>query len=190
MIVRMFVGTTQRVLGIDPGLTRCGYAVLDARGPSIDVVSLGVLRTPAQDSLPARLARLHQDLTEVLEEFRPTSVAVEQVFFQVNVRTAMSVGQASGLALALAHAAGCTVVQYTPNQVKEAVTGWGGAGKEQVQKMVQARLGLSVAPKPADAADAAALALCHLAIGPVHQRLIAAGAPDIHGRARSRRKAG
>lgn len=190
MIVRMFVANTQRVLGIDPGLTRCGYAVLDAHGPTTELVSMGVLRTPAADPLPARLARLHQDLSEVLDEFRPTSVAVEQVFFQVNVRTAMSVGQASGLALALAHAAGCTVVQYTPNQVKEAVTGWGGAGKEQVQRMVQARLGLRTAPRPADAADAAALALCHLAIGPVHQRLIAAGAPDVHGRARSRRKAG
>lgn len=186
----MFVASDQRVLGIDPGLTRCGYAVLDAHGQSIDVVSLGVLRTPAADPLPARLARLHQDLCDLLDEFRPTSVAVEQVFFQVNVRTAMSVGQASGLALAAASAAGCEVVQYTPNQVKEAVTGWGGAGKEQVQRMVQARLRLSTPPKPADAADAAALALCHMAVGPVHQRLIAAGAPVVHGRARSRRRAG
>jgi crossover junction endodeoxyribonuclease RuvC len=190
MIVRMFVAGSHRVLGIDPGLTRCGYAVLDANGPDVSAVSLGVLRTPATDSLPARLARLHQDFVDLLAEFAPQSVAVEQVFFQVNVRTAMSVGQASGLALALAHAAGCEVVQYTPNQVKEAVTGWGGAGKEQVQRMVQNRLGLSAPPKPADAADAAALALCHLAISPVHRRLIAAGAPDIHGRARSRRKAG
>jgi len=190
MIVRMFVGTSQRVLGIDPGLTRCGYAVLDAHGPSIALVSIGVLRTATNDSLPERLARLHRDLGDLLAEFRPTTVAVEQVFFQVNVRTAMSVAQVSGLALALAHAAGCTVVQYTPNQVKEAVTGWGGAGKEQVQRMVQARLGLTTAPAPADAADAAALAICHLAVGPVHQRLIAAGAPDVHGRARSRRKAG
>ena len=83
-------------------------------------------------------------------------VAVEQVFFQVNVRTAMSVGQASGLALAEAALAGCEVIQYTPNQVKDAVAGWGGADKAQVQKMVQARLGLSTLPKPADAADAAA----------------------------------
>ena len=190
MIVRMFVTGSHRVLGIDPGLTRCGYAVLDADGSDVAAVSLGVLRTPATDSLPARLARLHQDFVDLLAEFAPQSVAVEQVFFQVNVRTAMSVGQASGLALALAHAAGCEVVQYTPNQVKEAVTGWGGAGKEQVQRMVQNRLGLSAPPKPADAADAAALALCHLAVSPVHRRLIAAGAPDIHGRARSRRKAG
>ena len=94
-------------------------------------------------------------------------VAVEQVFFQVNVRTAMSVGQASGLALCEAAAAGCEVVQYTPNQVKDAVAGYGAAGKQQVQKMVQARLKLTRLPQPADAADAAALALCHLAMAPL-----------------------
>ena len=89
------------------------------------------------------------------------------MFFQVNVRTAMSVGQASGLALAEAAALGCEVVQYTPNQVKDAVAGWGGADKAQVQKMVQVRLGLLGPPRPADAADAAALALCHLASAPM-----------------------
>ena len=92
---------------------------------------------------------------------------VERVFFQVNVRTAMSVGQASGLALCEAAAAGCEVVQYTPNEVKDAVAGYGAAGKEQVAKMVQARLKLSQPPRPADAADAAALALCHLAVAPL-----------------------
>jgi crossover junction endodeoxyribonuclease RuvC len=163
---------TWRVLGIDPGLTRCGYAVLDARGPSRAVaVSLGVIRTPAADALPHRLAALRAELAALLGEFRPDAVAVEHVFFQVNVRTAMSVGQASGLALAEAAARGCEVVQYTPNQVKDAVAGWGGAGKEQVQKMVQARLGLSSPPRPADAADAAALALCHLATAPVRRRV-------------------
>ena len=93
------------------------------------------------------------------------------MFFQVNVRTAMSVGQASGLALAEAAAAGCEVAQYSPNQVKDAVAGWGGAGKEQVQKMVQARLRLDRPPRPADAADAAALALCHLAMAPLQRRI-------------------
>jgi crossover junction endodeoxyribonuclease RuvC len=96
------------------------------------------------------------------------------VFFQVNVRTAMSVGQASGLALAEAAAAGCEVAQYTPNQVKDAVAGWGGAAKEQVQKMVQARLRLASPPQPADAADAAALALCHLASAPMRAQIAAA----------------
>jgi crossover junction endodeoxyribonuclease RuvC len=163
---------TVRVLGIDPGLTRCGYAVVDGRGPgSAQAVSLGVIRTPPTDPLPQRLAALRVEIVALLAEFQPHVVAVERVFFQVNVRTAMSVGQASGLALCEAAAAGCEVVQYTPNQVKDAVAGHGGAGKEQVQKMVQARLKLSQLPKPADAADAAALALCHLAMAPMSRRV-------------------
>lgn len=160
-----------RVLGIDPGLTRCGYAVVDGRGPSAArAVALGVIRTPSDDELPWRLASLRNELVSLLREFRPAVVAVERVFFQVNVRTAMSVGQASGLALCEAAAAGCVVVQYTPNEVKDAVAGYGSAGKEQVARMVQARLGLSARPKPADAADAAALALCHLATAPMSRR--------------------
>ncbi|HSP27052.1 MAG TPA: crossover junction endodeoxyribonuclease RuvC [Ilumatobacteraceae bacterium] len=159
---------SQRVLGIDPGLTRCGYAVVDGRGASKAVaISLGVITTPRTDPLPQRLAALRTEFASLIDEYRPDVVAVEQVFFQVNVRTAMSVGQASGLALAEAALAGCEVVQYTPNQVKDAVAGWGGADKLQVQKMVQARLNLSALPKPADAADAAALALCHLAMAPL-----------------------
>ena len=165
---------TLRVLGIDPGLTRCGYAVVDGRGPgAAQAVSLGVIRTPPGDPLPQRLAALRVEIVALLTEFSPHVVAVEQVFFQVNVRTAMSVGQASGLALCEAAAAGCEVVQYTPNQVKDAVAGYGGAGKEQVQKMVQARLKLSQLPRPADAADAAALALCHLAMAPMSRRVAA-----------------
>ena len=166
----MFVPT--RVLGIDPGLTRCGYAVVDGEGPTkASAVSLGVIRTPASDPLPQRLATLRVEFESLISEFRPQVVAVERVFFQVNVRTAMSVGQASGLALAEAALSGCEVVQYTPNQVKETVAGWGGADKAQVQKMVQIRLQLASIPKPADAADAAALALCHLAVAPFGQRL-------------------
>jgi crossover junction endodeoxyribonuclease RuvC len=155
-----------RVLGIDPGLTRCGYAVLDARGHQVSAVALGVIRTPPSSPLPQRLASLRDELRALIVQYQPHAVAVEQVFFQVNVRTAMSVGQASGLALAEAAAAGCDVVQYTPNQVKNSVAGWGGAGKPQVQKMVQVRLGLTTVPEPPDAADAAALALCHLAMAP------------------------
>lgn len=160
-----------RVLGIDPGLTRCGYAVLDGRGPSnVRAVSMGVIRTPASDPLPMRLAALRTEFTALIAEFEPDVVAVEQVFFQVNVRTAMATAQASGLALAEAAIAGCEVIQYTPNQVKDAVAGWGGAGKEQVQKMVQVRLKLSSLPTPADAADAAALALTHLSMSPIGRR--------------------
>jgi len=137
-------------------------------------VALGVLRTPPGEPLPQRLAMLRADLAELIAEFAPQAVAVEQVFFQVNVRTAMSVGQASGLALAEAASAGCEVAQYTPNQVKDVVAGWGGAGKAQVQKMVQIRLGLATVPKPPDAADAAALALTHLAMAPMQRRVAAA----------------
>ncbi|MFK8026237.1 MAG: crossover junction endodeoxyribonuclease RuvC [Ilumatobacter sp.] len=161
----MFV---RRVLGIDPGLTRCGYAVVEGRNVgSARAVSMGVIRTSSSDALAHRLGELRTEFTSLIEEFEPDAVAVEQVFFQVNVRTAMATAQASGLALAEAALAGCEVIQYTPNQVKDAIAGWGGAGKEQVQKMVQVRLGLSTLPKPADAADAAAIALTHMAMSPV-----------------------
>lgn len=167
----MFARDGLVVLGIDPGLTRCGYAVLHSQGNAVRPLSLGVIRTPADMPLPNRLAELQRELKALLAEFSPQAVAVEQVFFQTNVRTAMSVGQASGLALAEAAAFGCDVMQFTPNQVKDSVAGWGGADKAQVQKMVQARLGLSTPPKPADAADAAALALCYLAAAPMRRRL-------------------
>lgn len=177
-----------RVLGIDPGLTRCGYAVLESgTGSAVKVISMGLLRTSPEAELPERLAALLSDVQDLLDEFRPRTVAVEQVFFQVNVRTAMSVGQASGLVLALAHRAGCSVVQYPPNQVKETVTGSGRADKAQVQKMVQMRLGLTVASEPADVADAVAVALCHLGVEPVHRQLLAAGASSVTGRLRSRK---
>jgi crossover junction endodeoxyribonuclease RuvC len=163
------------VLGIDPGLSRCGYACLETgAGHSVRAISMGVLTTPASHPLPRRLADLRAELAALVAELRPDVVAVEHVFFQVNVRTAMSVGQASGLALAEAAAAGCEVVQYTPNQVKEAVTGFGAADKAQVQKMVQARLGLAAPPKPPDVADAAALALCHIATAPFRRHVSAA----------------
>lgn len=165
----MFATSQFRVLGIDPGLTRCGYAVVDRSGPT--AMAMGVIRTPASDPLPQRLAALRKELAALITEYRPDAVAVEHVFFQVNVRTAMSVGQASGLALAEAATAGCEVAQYTPNEVKSAIAGWGGAPKEQVQKMVQARLRLTRPPQPADAADAAALALCHLATAPMRERV-------------------
>ena len=111
------------------------------------------------------------EVRALLGEFRPVAVAVERVLFQVNVRTAMSVGQASGVAMVEAVAAGCEVVQYSPNEVKSAVAGWGGADKLQVQQMVQTLLGLAEPPHPFDAADAAALALCHVAMAPLRRAL-------------------
>jgi crossover junction endodeoxyribonuclease RuvC len=160
------------VLGIDPGLSRCGYgAVAKEGGGRPRAVAIGVLTTSPSLELPLRLAELQRELRALIAELRPDVVAVERVFFQVNVRTAMSVGQASGIAMAEAAAAGCAVAQYSPNQVKEAVAGWGAAGKDQVERMVQTLLGLDQPLRPVDAADAAALALCHLATAPLLARL-------------------
>ena len=135
------------------------------------VADMDLVRRDEHDALKAEVAALRAELAALMEEFQPHAVSVEHVFFQVNVRTAMSVGQASGLALAEAASRGCEVAQYTPNQVKDAVAGYGGAGKEQVGHMVQTLLGLAAPPKPADAADAAALALCHLAHAPMRAKV-------------------
>ncbi|MGH9152900.1 MAG: crossover junction endodeoxyribonuclease RuvC [Acidimicrobiales bacterium] len=158
-------------LGIDPGVSRCGYGLVARQGAGYRAVAAGVIRTPPADPLPERLAALAGELRALIDEHRPEVVVVERVFFQTNVRTAMSVGQASGLALAAAAAAGCRVAQYTANEVKSSVTGYGAATKEQVQRMVQALLGLPDRPRPPDAADALALALCHLAVAPRLARL-------------------
>ena len=155
------------VLGVDPGLSRCGYCVLDV-GPrgSSRAVAVGVLSTSPQVSVPRRLAELQRDVRELMDEFPPTAVAVERVLFQVNVSTAMGVGQASGIVMAEAASRGCDVVEYSPNQVKEALAGHRSAGNEQVQEMVRRLLGHTDVLRPADAADAAAVALCHVAHAP------------------------
>jgi crossover junction endodeoxyribonuclease RuvC len=158
-------GPAAVVLGIDPGVSRCGYGAVVAEGSTLTALACGVIRTPPSDPLPERLAALQGELEGLIVELRPTAVAVERVFFQTNVRTAMSVGQASGLALAAAARAGVPVCQYTPNEVKQAVAGYGAAGKEQVQAMVTRLLHLVEVPKPPDAADALALAICHLSAG-------------------------
>ena len=137
----------------------------------ISLTSLGVLRTKPEDELPARLAEIAQEVDALLDQYQPNAVAVERIFFQSNVRTAMSVGQVSGLVLSAAARRGIEVVQYSPNQIKLAITGWGGADKAQVQKMVKQRLKLNTIPKPADAADAAAIALCHIASSPLAMKI-------------------
>lgn len=155
------------VLGVDPGLTRCGYAVLRRRSAQdMSILSMGTIRTAPSMPLPERLNEIRVEIQGLLEEFRPAAVAAEQVFFQTNVRTAMSVGQASGVVLATASGFGCEVAQYSPSQVKSTVAGWGGANKEQVGRMIQQRFGLSASPSPADVADAVAIALCHCAVQP------------------------
>ncbi|HUQ39871.1 MAG TPA: crossover junction endodeoxyribonuclease RuvC [Acidimicrobiales bacterium] len=154
------------VLGVDPGLSRCGYGAVRREGSRLSAVAAGVITTPPDDPLPERLASLARELRALLTELDPQVVVVERVFFQTAVRNAMAVGQASGLALAAAAEHGCTVVQYTSNEVKQSVTGYGAATKEQVQRMVQAVLGLAERPRPPDVADALALALCHIQLGP------------------------
>jgi crossover junction endodeoxyribonuclease RuvC len=150
-----------RVLGVDPGLGRCGWGVLDQAGGRATAVAYGTVETGG-DQVAPRLATLAARLREVLAAHRPEALAVERVFFNANVRTAMTVGQASGVVLLLAAEHGLQVAAYTPPQVKRAVTGTGGAPKEQVGYMVRALLGLEAVPTPADTADALAVALCHL----------------------------
>jgi crossover junction endodeoxyribonuclease RuvC len=149
------------VLGIDPGLSRCGYGAVTGRGRDSRAVAYGVIRTAPSDALPARLCALEAELSALVADLRPAAVAVERVLFQTNARTAMAVGQASGLALMVAARAGIPVAQYSPNEVKLAVAGYGGADKVQVQTMVMRLLSLAEVPSPPDAADALALALCH-----------------------------
>ncbi len=149
------------VLGIDPGLSACGYGAVCRAGASFTAVAAGAIRTDRALPLAQRLAALEEELESLVAALGPIAVVVERVLFQANARTAISVGQASGLALAVAARAGVPVVQYSPNEVKLAVAGDGGAGKREVQTMVARLLGLAEIPKPADAADALALALCH-----------------------------
>ncbi len=148
------------VLGIDPGLSRCGYGCVEANGRGGRAVAAGTIRTSPTDPTPRRLATLDHEVRVLLAELRPDAVAVERLFFQVNARTAMAVGQASGVVLAAAVHAGCEVAEYTPNEVKQAVAGYGAAPKEQVQRMVLRLTGLTPeGPLALDETDALALAV-------------------------------
>jgi crossover junction endodeoxyribonuclease RuvC len=149
------------VLGVDPGLTRCGYGIVSGTEGHERAVAAGVVTTDVSDPIPLRLATLRAELQAIIGEYRPDVVVVERVLFQTNARTAMSVGQASGVALLCAAEAGLEVVEYSSNEVKLAVAGYGAATKRQVQEMVASLFSLREIPKPPDAADALALALCH-----------------------------
>lgn len=159
------------VLGIDPGLSRCGYGVVHQTPDGLQAVAVGVLRTSPTLPVPERLAELQVDVRLLLREHQPSVLSIERVLFQVNVRTAIAVAQAAGIAMAEAVAAGCEVVEYSPNQVKQAVAGVGGATKDQMERMVQTLLGIAHPLRPVDAADAVALALCHLAHAPMRRRV-------------------
>lgn len=162
------------VMGIDPGLSRCGYGVIRQKGRATEAIAAGIIRTDKDELIPQRLYRLQNELVDLMGTYSPDAVAIEQVLFQVNVRTAMGVGQASGVAMAAAVGAGAGVFEYSPTQIKKAVTGWGSADKEQMGKMVQTLLDLPQPLKPVDAADAVAVALCHLAHAPAASRIQAA----------------
>lgn len=161
-----------RVLGVDPGLTRCGLGVVDAgAGGRLGLVAVGVARTPATDDVAARLLAVATTVEDWLATHRPDVVAVERVFSQHNVRTVMGTAQAGAVAILAAARAGVPVHLHTPSEVKAAITGNGRAGKAQVATMVTRLLRLTTAPTPADAADALALAICQQWRGPAAERL-------------------
>jgi crossover junction endodeoxyribonuclease RuvC len=171
-----------RVLGVDPGLTRCGLGVIDgAPGRPPALVAADVLRTPAGDDIAARLLALEAGIEEWLAAHEPDVVAVERVFSQHNVRTVMGTAQAGALAIVCAARHGLPVGLHTPSEVKAAVTGSGRADKDQVTAMVMRLLRLGDPPRPADTADALALAICHLWRGGMQRRLAAAAAPFTAG---------
>lgn len=150
------------VLGVDPGTATTGYGVVREDDGQLGLVAYGVVTTPAGQPLPLRLQTIYRELRELVETYRPAAGAVEKLFFSRNVRTAMSVGQARGVALLALMDSGLLPGEYTPLEIKQAVTGYGGADKLQVQEMVRALLELPEIPRPDDAADALAVAICHL----------------------------
>lgn len=164
-------------LGIDPGTATTGFALVREERDEYALVDCGVILTSADEPMPRRLLRLHSELSGLIAAFRPDAVAVEELFFNKNVRTAISVGQARGVILLAAAEADVPAYEYTPLQVKQSVVGYGRAEKRQVQEMVRILLGLDEPPRPDDAADAVAVALCHLQSARVQQR-IAEAAPQ------------
>ena len=166
------MGADRRVLGVDPGLTRCGVAVIDgAPGRKVSLRHIAVLRTEPSLAIELRLMELEVGLEAIVAEHAPDVIAVERVFSQHNVRTAMATAQAAAVALLIAARRGIDVALHTPTEVKAAVTGNGRADKAQVTAMVTRVLGLAQAPKPADAADAAAIAICQAWRGAAMSRI-------------------
>lgn len=150
------------ILGIDPGLATMGYGVISAARGNFKVVDYGVVTTPKEDTLPKRLFQIEDGVKELIEAFKPDNIAIEELFFSKNITTGIPVAEARGVILLTAvKSLGNEVYEYTPNQIKQAITGYGGADKIQMQHMVQALLRLKSVPRPDDAADALAVALCH-----------------------------
>lgn len=150
-----------RILGIDPGLATVGFSIVDVEKSKMKLVTCGVISTPAHTSLSSRLDRIFEDMNELISSFDPDVMSIEELFFNTNITTGIAVAHARGVILLSAYRAGVQVFEYTPLQVKQAVVGYGRAEKSQVIDMVRRILALPAAPKPDDAADAVALAICH-----------------------------
>ena len=148
-----------RIIGIDPGTGILGFGVIDSDGRKTKLVTAGVIRTPVHTPLPERLEEIYDGLTEIIEETKPDIMAIEKLFFSKNITTAISVAQARGVAMLTGRQANLRIVEYTPNEIKQTITGYGAAKKPQMQEMVRIHLGLSEVPKPDDCADALAVAI-------------------------------
>jgi len=156
-----------RVLGVDPGTALTGYAVIEEEGHALRAHVIDVIRTEAHTPLPQRLRFIYHSLRTIIETYRPEAAAVEALFFSRNARTAMAVGQARGVVLLALAEAGLPIAEYTPMVIKQTLTGYGGADKAQMQEMIRLLLDLPARPRPDDAADAAAVAICYLHHAPV-----------------------
>jgi crossover junction endodeoxyribonuclease RuvC len=156
-------------IGFDPGTARLGYGVIDSE-PDPQAIDFGVIVTASDKSMAYRLLEIHDAVGELIEHFKPDAIAVERLFFARNVTTAMTVGQARGVILLAAAERGLAVAEYAPSEVKQAVVGYGKADKHQIQEMVRIMLGLDSLPTPDDAADALAIAICHVQVAPFRAR--------------------
>ena len=162
----------RRVLGVDPGLTRCGIGIIEGSiGKPLSLIAVGVIQTPPEAPLEKRLLQLEQELEEWISLHKPDVIAIERVFSQHNVRTVMGTGQAAGIALLVAARRDIPVMMHTPSEVKAAVTGSGRANKKQVAEMVKRLLNLESIPKPVDSTDALALAICHIWRGGANSKI-------------------
>jgi len=156
------------ILGIDPGFGRMGYAVLAATGNGLNLIACDAIKTPVALSYPRRLQQIYEQLGEIIDQYRPAEAAIEALFFGKNVTTAIAVAQARGVAILILAQRELSIAEYTPSAVKLAVTGYGAARKEQVGYMVRQLLHLPAVPQPDDAADAAAIAICHAHLVPTY----------------------
>lgn len=166
-----------KIFGIDPGSERTGYGCIETDGARHRIVTCGAIKTPAAASFPQKLLVIHQQLAQLLGQCRPDAVAIENLFHAANVRSALKLGHARGVAMLAAIEAGVTIAEYTPAEIKRAVVGYGRAEKPQVQQMVKLILGLAAAPSPHDAADALAVAICHAHERPAARLAAAAPVP-------------